>query len=215
MYAGVQFRSRLEARWAAMFDLLGWPWEYEPVDLDGYIPDYSNGVDIVQGGINPGLHLDRSAEAGEYAHPATPFGFKACCGGPVNVSLDFSCLKCGHHDKGPTLLPNQEVLAMWRDAGNKVQWRAPTGKHQIDVDATSVQKAVSETIDSFFRRSKKLSMTLRVHPGGLQEFVPKAGVPLTPERLVLNAHYQEFRKCDDQQKLTWYNAHGSRCGCLK
>lgn len=40
-YAGVQFRSRLEARWAAFFDLLGWPWEYEPIDLAGYIPDFA------------------------------------------------------------------------------------------------------------------------------------------------------------------------------
>jgi hypothetical protein len=40
MYAGVRFRSRLEARWAAMFDQLGWGWTYEPFDLDGYIPDF-------------------------------------------------------------------------------------------------------------------------------------------------------------------------------
>ena len=40
MYAGVQFRSRLEARWAAFFDLLDWKWEYEPIDLNGYIPDF-------------------------------------------------------------------------------------------------------------------------------------------------------------------------------
>jgi hypothetical protein len=33
-------RSRLEARWAAMFDALGWPWRYEPIDLAGYIPDF-------------------------------------------------------------------------------------------------------------------------------------------------------------------------------
>jgi hypothetical protein len=39
-YAGVQFRSRLEARWAAFFDLLGWQWDYEPIDLAGYIPDF-------------------------------------------------------------------------------------------------------------------------------------------------------------------------------
>jgi hypothetical protein len=39
-YAGVNFRSRLEARRAAMFDLLGWRWEYEPLDLNGYIPDF-------------------------------------------------------------------------------------------------------------------------------------------------------------------------------
>ena len=39
-YAGVKFRSRLEARWAAFFDLAGWPWEYEPFDLHQWIPDF-------------------------------------------------------------------------------------------------------------------------------------------------------------------------------
>ena len=40
MYADVQFRSRLEATWAAFFDARGWKWEYEPFDLDGWIPDF-------------------------------------------------------------------------------------------------------------------------------------------------------------------------------
>jgi hypothetical protein len=40
MYSGVQFRSRLEARWACFFDLVGWKWEYEPVDLHGWTPDF-------------------------------------------------------------------------------------------------------------------------------------------------------------------------------
>jgi len=39
-YNGVRFRSRLEAKWAAFFDLAGWRWEYEPLDLDGYVPDF-------------------------------------------------------------------------------------------------------------------------------------------------------------------------------
>lgn len=39
-YGGILFRSRLEAKWAAMFDLLEWEWEYEPLDLAGYIPDF-------------------------------------------------------------------------------------------------------------------------------------------------------------------------------
>lgn len=39
-YRGTNFRSRLEARWAAMFDLVGWSWTYEPLDADGYIPDF-------------------------------------------------------------------------------------------------------------------------------------------------------------------------------
>jgi hypothetical protein len=39
-YAGHVFRSRLEARWAALFDLMRWDWVYEPLDADGYIPDF-------------------------------------------------------------------------------------------------------------------------------------------------------------------------------
>lgn len=40
MHAHTRFRSRLEARWAAFFDAIGWRWEYEPFDLDGYVPDF-------------------------------------------------------------------------------------------------------------------------------------------------------------------------------
>lgn len=40
LYAGVEFRSRAEARWAAFFDIVRWPWIYEPFDEDGYIPDF-------------------------------------------------------------------------------------------------------------------------------------------------------------------------------
>lgn len=39
-YAGILFRSRLEARYAAMLDILKADWEYEPDDLGGYIPDF-------------------------------------------------------------------------------------------------------------------------------------------------------------------------------
>jgi hypothetical protein len=40
VYNGIQYRSRLEARWAAFFDQLGWPYTYEPFDAHGYIPDF-------------------------------------------------------------------------------------------------------------------------------------------------------------------------------
>lgn len=39
-YKGILFRSRLEAKWAAMFDQLGWNWDYEPIDFNGWIPDF-------------------------------------------------------------------------------------------------------------------------------------------------------------------------------
>ncbi len=43
-YAGVEFRSRLEARWAVFFDALGLRWEYEPEGYElasgKYLPDF-------------------------------------------------------------------------------------------------------------------------------------------------------------------------------
>lgn len=36
-----QYRSRLEAHWAAMFDLLGWKHDYEGIDLSGWFPDFT------------------------------------------------------------------------------------------------------------------------------------------------------------------------------
>lgn len=40
MYAGVVFRSKLEATWARFFDVIGVEWEYEPTHLPGWIPDF-------------------------------------------------------------------------------------------------------------------------------------------------------------------------------
>jgi len=39
-YKRINFRSLLEARWAYFFDKLGWTWQYEPFEMDGYIPDF-------------------------------------------------------------------------------------------------------------------------------------------------------------------------------
>jgi hypothetical protein len=41
VYNGRQYRSRLEAKWAAFFELCDWPVEYEPVDLGDWSPDFS------------------------------------------------------------------------------------------------------------------------------------------------------------------------------
>jgi hypothetical protein len=43
-YAGCRFRSRLEARWAVLFDVIGLEWQYEPQGFDtpygAYLPDF-------------------------------------------------------------------------------------------------------------------------------------------------------------------------------
>lgn len=40
LYNGRRHRSRLEAKWAAFFDLIKWRAEYEPVDLGKWSPDF-------------------------------------------------------------------------------------------------------------------------------------------------------------------------------
>lgn len=40
VYKGTQYRSRLEAKWAAILDLIGWRHTYEAIDGDHYIPDF-------------------------------------------------------------------------------------------------------------------------------------------------------------------------------
>jgi|GEM_PF-4048858 len=37
---GINFRSRLEAKYALLFEYLNWMWSFEPEDLKGYIPDF-------------------------------------------------------------------------------------------------------------------------------------------------------------------------------
>lgn len=40
VYNGTQYRSMLEARWAALFNLMGFRVQYEPEAFPGYIPDF-------------------------------------------------------------------------------------------------------------------------------------------------------------------------------
>lgn len=39
-YNGQLFKSKLEAKWAYMFDSFGWKWAYEPSGIGGRIPDF-------------------------------------------------------------------------------------------------------------------------------------------------------------------------------
>ena len=42
-YRNFEFRSRLEAKYAVFFDLVGWRWSYEPPERAGWIPDFAIG----------------------------------------------------------------------------------------------------------------------------------------------------------------------------
>jgi hypothetical protein len=174
-YAGVQFRSRLEARWAAFFDLLRFPWKYEPFDCNGYIPDFllfdhvllevkpivwgrpRHGEEF--GAAEAKLKLERAFRddrrfhwlaivgVGIYLHHGDEVPSSALLGKVAarriidregtpgdwkwgDLSLDW------WPDNAELSLEAQPILGsrwdtqpdlemLWREAGNRVQWRAP------------------------------------------------------------------------------------------
>ncbi len=60
-YKGRRYRSRLEARWAVFFDYLGWNIEYEPLDYDGWIPDFAiYGKELVLAEVKPVKDINKA-----------------------------------------------------------------------------------------------------------------------------------------------------------
>jgi hypothetical protein len=153
-YAGVNFRSRLEARWAAFFDLAGWKWKYEPIDLVGWIPDFwvsfactNSDCERVDGRrdgshellveVKPYLLDWRQSPPPEFdGHPAAKwvndFTGPTCplpYDGVALFGLDpQNTTWCMPHGGGggQSSVSNwvDEADTLWREAGNEVQWRA-------------------------------------------------------------------------------------------
>jgi hypothetical protein len=156
-YNGVQFRSRLEARWAAQFDLLGWRWEYEPIDLDGYIPDFLvyDKVDGLRNGavslyeVKPAMRIEEFEDAqrkidssGWWEQYEPRFSFcEAVCVGVSNRIISFKsawygdqvwrrrdlsdpcCHRSGSVNCSLCIGIAAKSAKIWREAGNRVQWR--------------------------------------------------------------------------------------------
>ena len=113
-YRGVLFRSRLEAKWASFFDLVGWPWQYEPLDLKGYIPDFiltmPKGPIIVE--VKPELYLE---ELIQYAPKIQDSGWKheslIVGTGPFNIQTGRASL--GMLDERGKGYPDADPDAHW------------------------------------------------------------------------------------------------------
>ena len=147
LYSGVQFRSRLEARWAVMFDLIGWKWIYEPFDANGYIPDFkilNDGGFIVEVKPIDSIPSDKDDPGwDEWLDPFQKAKKAGVVGGLIVVgSLIFKCsdILPGRDDTGECVFglctadydrfytfcfPDFFArLEEWKFAGNEVQWRA-------------------------------------------------------------------------------------------
>lgn len=138
-YRGIQMRSRLEAKWAAYFDLRGdTKWEYEPIDLDGWIPDFTVKIPVyplpVLGEVKPIYSIE------SFIHTADSLKMLRACrniaptlhntfGGVLllGVSPEYTWLflagtKTGWHQLPG---PNKRLQQRWREAGSRVQWKSP------------------------------------------------------------------------------------------
>lgn len=74
---GIEFRSRLEAKYATFFELLEFNWQYEPVDLNGWIPDfilYGSGGQNVLVEIKPETNKEKLKPTFEKISKAFPTG---------------------------------------------------------------------------------------------------------------------------------------------
>jgi hypothetical protein len=124
-------RSRLEARWARWFDLQGWEWEYEPLDLAGWLPDFALTVPEVGALLvecKPALSTDRLTAAGNKAERATTDTPEhdrypvLLLGASPKVVLVGAAPKWSWLP--PAWWPTGSMSAMgWADAVNKTQWR--------------------------------------------------------------------------------------------
>ncbi len=197
MYGGTQFRSMLEARWAAFFDLIKWRWTYEPYEQHGWIPDFllngsgsctkhsllaevkpitefceetANKIEAASRGVKPlsllllgattplnstkvgidelwnrsreqiGWLLDmrnREKDLGQEnrwdkalfgissEYSRWPSIFAPDVAGEVGSYEGFFT---GTHNGNPLEWPAGRLECLWREAGNKVQWRKPSRK---------------------------------------------------------------------------------------
>lgn len=82
VYRGIQMRSRLEAKWAAFFDALKWSWEYEPLDLPGWIPDFY----VNSPNFNRPLLIDVKPFVGKVERP-TQIKIEQALGAPLPEEL--------------------------------------------------------------------------------------------------------------------------------
>jgi hypothetical protein len=145
-YSGVNFRSRLEARYAAFFNLVGWEWEYEPLDLKGWIPDFQvkfacdrcsghcllaevkpyHSIEEFRHTVAYPLAISAfgGPRIGEYAGPT--FNGVALFGNNPGISYwEMTCGYSGGYENGWEIemyIPSYKDA--WKKAGNIVQWRA-------------------------------------------------------------------------------------------
>lgn len=133
-YGGVRFRSRLEARWAAFFDLAKVKWDYEPFDLEGWAPDFMLRTPVcsILVEVKPvdAANFDGNYEPFQKAfdywsqHQVLLLGIS-----PIEkrdlIGIILDPPNDANHGWTDVMdaLMVADINALWREAGNIVQWQ--------------------------------------------------------------------------------------------
>lgn len=125
-YGGTTYRSRIEARWACWFDLAGIWAEYEPIDLEGYVPDFilphewAGGPLLIE--VKPSLYHAELWPAAEKIDLSGWNGAAMVVGARLWVALERPADGDWRISRG---FPGHQRTAqpLWRQAGNRTQWR--------------------------------------------------------------------------------------------
>lgn len=108
-YKGYRFRSRLEARWAVFFDVIGWLWEYEPEGFElekgeRYLPDFR----CKHSHTNPRcFYVEVKPDGGDFSK-ALRFAEQGmvallCAEGIPDATRNYKYSYCGHLELTPRL----------------------------------------------------------------------------------------------------------------
>lgn len=106
LYRGIQMRSRIEARWAVVFDYLKFEWEYEPehyeLPIGNYLPDFwLRGQDCWVEIKGPHPTEFEQAKARGLARISQKVVYIFCCGipriGQDGSPFDFQCKEDSLH----------------------------------------------------------------------------------------------------------------------
>ena len=134
-YGGANFRSRLEARWAAFFDLAAIRWTYEPMDLDGWAPDFmlSTSACPIMVEVKPVDLLTEGYEqfAKAIAHQSD-YGILLCGYKPFS-QVPGKLIISDEHDLKSVARQLSVNFAheVWEEAGSRVQWSAKQQKRAV------------------------------------------------------------------------------------
>lgn len=161
-YGGVNFRSRLEAKWAAFFDIIGVHWEYEPFDLEGWAPDFllrKDGYSAVAE-VKPVTWETSDITASFDKAIAHCDHYEVMLLGATILSAEMYAILLVGGDHDPTspisrsLVPSEAFNAengefipierAWRDAGNMTQWQPEEATLPPLIDVSALIKTAEK-----------------------------------------------------------------------